>query len=68
VGKPCEGEPHARFDEGRMKFSSAYSTQMTCERALIHAQFTLGMHHKICNLRYGTLGYGMNAYEGNGKM
>ena len=24
--KPCEGEPHARFDEGRMKFSSAYST------------------------------------------
>ena len=27
VGKPCEGEPHARFDEGRMKISSAYSTQ-----------------------------------------
>lgn len=26
VGKPCEGEPHARFDEGRMKISSAYST------------------------------------------
>jgi len=21
------GEPHARFDEGRMKISSAYSTQ-----------------------------------------
>ena len=21
VGKPCEGEPHARFDEGRMKIS-----------------------------------------------
>ena len=20
-------------------------------------------HHKICNLRYGTHGYGMNAYE-----
>ena len=27
VGKPCEGEPHARFDEGRMKISSAYSTR-----------------------------------------
>lgn len=26
IGKPCEGEPHARFDEGRMKISSAYST------------------------------------------
>ena len=26
VGKPCEGEPHAWFDEGRMKISSAYST------------------------------------------
>ncbi|MDB8780244.1 MULTISPECIES: hypothetical protein, partial [unclassified Ruminococcus] len=26
-GKPCEGEPHARFDEGRMKISSAYSTK-----------------------------------------
>ena len=21
------------------------------------------LHHKICNLRYGTHGYGMNAYE-----
>ena len=20
VGKPCEGKPHARFDEGRVKF------------------------------------------------
>ena len=26
------------------------------------------LHHKICNLRYGTHGYGMNAYGGNGKM
>ena len=26
VGKPCEGEPHARFDEGRVNFSPAYST------------------------------------------
>ena len=41
IGKPCEGEPHARFDEGRMKFSSAYSTWMTCERTLIFAQSTL---------------------------
>ena len=22
-----------------------------------------GLHHKICNLRYGTHGYGMSAYE-----
>ena len=22
------------------------------------------LHHKICNLRYGTLGYGMSAYKG----
>ena len=21
------------------------------------------LHHKICNLRYGTHGYGMSAYE-----
>lgn len=26
IGKPCEGEPHARFDEGRVKISLAYST------------------------------------------
>jgi len=26
------------------------------------------LRHRICNLRYGTPGYGMNAYEGNGKM
>ena len=23
-------------------------------------------HHKICNLRYGTHGYGMSAYKGDG--
>ena len=22
------------------------------------------LHHKICNLRYGTPGYGMSAYKG----
>jgi hypothetical protein len=22
-----------------------------------------GLHHKICNLRYGTHGYGMSAYK-----
>ncbi len=26
------------------------------------------LHHKICNLRYGTLGYGMDAYEGMAKI
>ena len=25
-------------------------------------------HHRICNLRYGTLGYGMDAYEGMSKI
>ena len=24
------------------------------------------LHHKICNLRYGTHGYGMSAYKGDG--
>ncbi len=24
------------------------------------------LHHKICNLRYGTHGYGMSAYKGGG--
>lgn len=23
VGKPCEGEPHARFDEGELEIGSA---------------------------------------------
>ena len=26
------------------------------------------LHHKICNLRYGTLGYGMDPYEGMAKI
>ena len=26
------------------------------------------LHHKICNLRYGTHGYGMSAYEGMAKI
>ena len=25
-------------------------------------------HHRICNLRYGTHGYGMSAYEGMAKI
>ena len=27
-----------------------------------------GLHHKICNLRYGTHGYEMDAYEGMAKI
>ena len=27
-----------------------------------------GLHHKICNLRYGTHGQGMDAYEGMAKI
>ena len=27
-----------------------------------------GLHHRICNLRYGTLGYKMDAYEGMAKI
>ena len=41
---------------------------MTCERTLIFAQFTLELHHRICNLRYGTHGYEMDAYEGMAKI
>ena len=26
------------------------------------------LHHRICNLRYGTHGYGMDAYEGMAKI
>ena len=26
------------------------------------------LHHRICNLRYGTHGYGMDAYEGMSKI
>ena len=26
------------------------------------------LHHKICNLRYGALGYEMDAYEGMAKI
>ena len=40
-----------------------FTLRMTCERTFIFAQFTLELHHRICNLRYGTHGYGMNAYE-----
>ena len=41
---------------------------MTCERTFIFAQFTLELHHRICNLRYGTHGYEMDAYEGMAKI
>ena len=27
-----------------------------------------GLHHRICNLRYGTHGYEMDAYEGMAKI
>ena len=27
-----------------------------------------GVHHRICNLRYGTHGYEMDAYEGMAKI
>ena len=41
---------------------------MTCERTFIFAQFALELHHRICNLHYGTHGYGMSAYEGMAKI
>ena len=41
---------------------------MTCERTLIHAQLRCELHHRICNLRYGTHGYEMDAYEGMAKI
>ena len=41
---------------------------MTCERTLIFAQLRCELHHRICNLRYGTHGYEMDAYEGMEKI
>ena len=40
-----------------------FTLWMTCERTLIHAHLRCELHHRICNLRYGTHGYGMSAYE-----
>ena len=40
-----------------------FTLWMTCERTLIHAQLRCELHHRICNLRYGTHGYGMSAYK-----
>ena len=41
----------------------SFTLWMTCERTLIHAQLRCELHHRICNLRYGTHGYGMSAYK-----
>ena len=41
---------------------------MTCERTLIHAHLCCELRHRICNLRYGTHGYEMDAYEGMAKI
>ena len=41
-----------------------FTLWMTCERTLIHAHLRCELHHRICNLRYGTHGYGMSAYKG----
>ena len=46
----------------------SFTLWMTCERTIIHAQLPYELHHKICNLRYGTHGYGMSAYEGMAKI
>ena len=40
-----------------------FTLWMTCERTLIHAHLRCELHHRICNLRYGTHGYGMSAYK-----
>ena len=40
----------------------SFTLRMTCERTLIHAHLRCELHHRICNLRYGTHGYGMSAY------
>ena len=34
----------------------SFTLRMTCERTFIFAQFALELHHRICNLRYGTHG------------
>ena len=41
----------------------SFTLWMTCERTLIHAHLRCELHHRICNLRYGTHGYGMSAYK-----
>ena len=46
----------------------SFTLWMTCERTIIHAQLPYELHHKIYNLRYGTHGYGMGAYEGMAKI
>ena len=46
----------------------SFTLRKTCERTIIHAQLPYELHHKICNLRYGTHGYGMGAYEGMAKI
>ena len=35
---------------------------MPCERTLIHAHQRYELHHRICNLRYGTPYYRINSY------
>ena len=45
-----------------------FTLWMTCERTLIHAHLRCELHHRICNLRYGTHGYEMDAYEGMAKI
>ena len=37
-----------------------YAVKRTTESANLRYE----LHHKICNLRYGTHGYGMSAYKG----
>ena len=39
----------------------SFTLWMTCERTLIHAGQRYELHHRICNLRYGTHGYRMNS-------
>ena len=45
----------------------SFTLRMTCERTLIHAHLRCELHHRICNLRYGTHGYGMSVYIGFGR-
>ena len=61
------GEQEHHISSVPFFFSQTYKIT-TCERTIIHAQLPYELHHKICNLRYGTHGYGMGAYEGMAKI
>ena len=52
----CPANRNIIFRLYRFSFSLTYKI-LTCERTLIHVGQRYELHHRICNLRYGTHGY-----------